>query len=65
MDSTGFYILDIYKGKALFKFGLQGNLFYKINSIGEGPGQFYLPFDFDLNPGGRNLLILGTNQRNF
>ncbi|MDG1279527.1 MAG: 6-bladed beta-propeller [Algoriphagus sp.] len=64
-DDSGFYILDRNRAEAIFKFDLEGNFIFKIDTKGEGPGQFKLPFDFDLLENGVELFILDMNSRKF
>lgn len=58
---NGIYILDTKLSKALYKFNMDGKLLFKINNIGAGPGEFYLPFDFDIS--NTAIFILDINQR--
>ncbi|MCH7414377.1 6-bladed beta-propeller [Belliella sp. R4-6] len=42
------YILDKFKSRSLFCFKLSGEFEFKINNLGDGPGEFTLPEDFSV-----------------
>jgi hypothetical protein len=59
--NNGIYILDSRLSKSLYKFDMDGKLLFKISDVGSGPGEFYLPFDFDISDS--EIFILDLNQR--
>tara|TARA_R110000796_G_scaffold71409_5_gene162167 strand:+ start:35657 stop:36808 length:1152 start_codon:yes stop_codon:yes gene_type:complete len=57
------YLLDIRVTKSLYIFNLEGEILRRIHSIGEAEGQFYLPFDFNINQFSDEINILDVRQR--
>ncbi|KYG82881.1 6-bladed beta-propeller [Roseivirga echinicomitans] len=57
------YVLDIRVTKSLYIFNLEGKILRRIHSIGEAEGQFYLPFDFNINQFSDEINILDVRQR--
>ena len=46
------YVLDTYRTGALFVFSKEGNLLFKLEKKGNGPGEFILPHSFKIDPQG-------------
>ena len=51
IEDDGIYILDSHKGKSIYKFDFNGNLLFRINKFGNGPGEYQLLSDFDVYRG--------------
>lgn len=57
------YVLDIRIAKSIFIFDLDGNYIDKIDKVGEGEGEFYLPFDFCINPFTERIEVMEVRNR--
>ncbi|MEN7549835.1 6-bladed beta-propeller [Rapidithrix thailandica] len=57
-----YFILDTRKTKAVFCFDSEGKLLFKINRVGNGVGEFIMPFDFDIAPEEKLLKVIDINQ---
>lgn len=57
------YILDSQHAKSLFVYDRNGNINKVINNVGQGPGDFIYPGDFDIQQNSENIIILDRNQR--
>ncbi len=44
-----FYVLDFPTGKSVFMFDKNGRYIKKINSVGQGPGEYVLPYNIAIN----------------
>ncbi|MDR1371805.1 MAG: 6-bladed beta-propeller [Dysgonamonadaceae bacterium] len=65
ITNTNIYILDRQRAKTLFVYERDGHFFNAIRHIGNGPGEYSAPRNFDLEKGTGNLVILDSNQRKF
>lgn len=57
--------MDITRAKSLFIYDREGRLKKVINKLGNGPGEFVKPQDFDIQQGTGNIIILDGDQRKF
>jgi hypothetical protein len=62
ITARNIYILDTQRAKALFIYGRDGKLQKVIDTIGQGPGEFVRPHDFDIQSNG-NIVIHDGDQR--
>ena len=57
------FVLDIRVAKSIFIFNTSGEFQGKINNIGDGPGQFFLPFDMGFNVEMNRIEIMDVRLR--
>ena len=57
------YILDTYKAKAVFVYGMDGRFLRKIGSIGQGPGEYLNISDFSIDKKGGNICLFDCNKQ--
>ncbi|MGE0929271.1 6-bladed beta-propeller [Peijinzhouia sedimentorum] len=57
------FVLDIRVAKSIFIFNTSGEFQGKINNIGDGPGQFFLPFDMGFNVETNRIEIMDVRLR--
>ena len=57
------YLLDRSKSQSIFVYNRAGTLLQVINRIGNGPGEFTSPTDFDVDKKTDNLLVMDANLR--
>lgn len=53
-----YYILDRITGRKLSVFNHQGNFLFQIGSIGKGPGEYIIPYDFSIDEASNQLYLL-------
>lgn len=58
-----YFILDASKAKALFCFDSTGLFKFKIDKVGKGPGEFFIPLDFNIDPRTRSIKIMDPGNR--
>jgi hypothetical protein len=63
ITNTNIYILDGQRSKSLFIYGRDGKCKNVIHKVGNGPGEFISPNDFDIQKSTGNLVILDGSQR--
>jgi hypothetical protein len=63
ITNTRIYILDSQRAKSLFIYDREGYLKNVICHIGNGPGEYVNPGDFDIEKNTGNIIILDKNQR--
>jgi hypothetical protein len=60
---TRIYILDSQRAKSLFIYDRDGNFKNIIYHVGNGPGEYTYPKDFDIEKGTENIIIMDGNLR--
>jgi hypothetical protein len=63
ITNTSIYILDKQRSKSLFLYDRNGNLQKVIHRTGNGPEEYIMPNDFDIQESTGNIIILDGNQR--
>jgi hypothetical protein len=63
ISRTRIYILDSQRAKSLFIYDRDGNFKNIIYHVGNGPGEYTYPKDFDIEKGTENIIIMDGNQR--
>lgn len=57
------YLLDKEGAKSLFVFDTSGKFIYKINRVGQGPGEYIEPDDFTVNDKAGEVIIWDIDQK--
>ncbi len=57
------YMLDIFSTKSVFKFSRKGEFVSKIGFLGDGPGGYTLPLDFEIDLNQEKIFVLDNGVR--
>lgn len=56
------YVLDPYNAIALYVYDREGTLLFDISNLGQGPGEFMAPYDFDINENTDEIVVYDANR---
>lgn len=65
VDNEKIYTMDSFKAKSIFVYSRDGKLLHVIKGRGDGPGEFHIPQDFEIDKETGNMIVMDMSSGKF